>query len=103
MLLKKHQFIVKEKGEHTSVHCVTVLISKIQTHFYNVYNIIIGCGGNINNYESFEECQGVAVTGACCYRQFSRKIEDIMIDSQMETFGCKVMVKNFLIRNLLIF
>ncbi|XP_060588471.1 uncharacterized protein LOC132743894 [Ruditapes philippinarum] len=48
-----------------------------------------GCGGNINNYESFEECQGVAVTGACCYRQFSRKIEDIMIDSQMETFGCK--------------
>ena len=49
-----------------------------------------GCGGNVNNYETLEQCRGAAITGACCYRQYSLKVEDVIISAQKEEFGCKV-------------
>ncbi|KAL4233911.1 hypothetical protein ACF0H5_008583 [Mactra antiquata] len=48
-----------------------------------------GCGGNINNYESRADCEAVAVIGACCYRHYSLKVEDVIISSQQESVGCK--------------
>ena len=44
----------------------------------------------MNNYETLEQCQGAAITGACCYRQYSLKVEDVIVNAQNEEFGCKV-------------
>ena len=44
----------------------------------------------MNNYETLEQCQGAAITGACCYRQYSLKVEDVIDSAQNEEFGCKV-------------
>ena len=44
----------------------------------------------MNNYETREQCQGAAITGACCYRQYSLKVEDVFSNGQKEVFGCKV-------------
>ena len=44
----------------------------------------------MNNYETLEQCQGAAITGACCYRQYSLKVEDVIVSAQNEEFGCKV-------------
>lgn len=51
---------------------------------------ISGCGGNINNYETIAECRAVAVVGACCFRKYSLKVEDVVVASQQKTHGCKV-------------
>ena len=48
----------------------------------------------MNNYETQEQCQGAAITGACCYRQYSLKVEDVFSNGQREEFGCKVMGHN---------
>ncbi|XP_052810768.1 uncharacterized protein LOC128238671 [Mya arenaria] len=48
-----------------------------------------GCGGNVNNYESLEECRALTLIGACCFRSYSIRTEDVLISSQQEVFGCK--------------
>ena len=46
-----------------------------------------GCGGNVNNYETLEQCRGAAITGACCYRQYLLKVEDVIVSSH-SSFPC---------------
>ncbi|KAL3884246.1 hypothetical protein ACJMK2_030464 [Sinanodonta woodiana] len=48
-----------------------------------------GCGGNINNYETFEDCQNVASVGACCFRQYSVGLENP--SDKQEKKGCKML------------
>ncbi|XP_014676004.1 PREDICTED: kielin/chordin-like protein [Priapulus caudatus] len=31
-----------------------------------------GCDGNLNNFESSDECEGICTVGACCHRQLTR-------------------------------
>ena len=33
----------------------------------------------MNNYKTLEQCHGAAITGACCYRQYLLKVEDVIV------------------------
>ncbi|KAH3728063.1 hypothetical protein DPMN_054010, partial [Dreissena polymorpha] len=48
-----------------------------------------GCGGNVNNYETLEECRSLTLIGACCFRSYSVKPADVLDSTQQEVFGCK--------------
>ncbi|CAI9718898.1 chordin isoform X2 [Octopus vulgaris] len=50
-----------------------------------------GCGGNVNNFKSLEECQKNTLFGACCIYQYSIKREDIIKGRQSVQKSCQVL------------
>uniref|UniRef100_A0A0L8IDI7 EGF-like domain-containing protein n=2 Tax=Octopus bimaculoides TaxID=37653 RepID=A0A0L8IDI7_OCTBM len=50
-----------------------------------------GCGGNVNNFKSLEECQKNTLFGACCIYQYSIKREDIINGKQSAQKSCQVL------------
>ncbi|KAK3097854.1 hypothetical protein FSP39_013843 [Pinctada imbricata] len=50
-----------------------------------------GCGGNVNNYETIEACEEVAMRGACCFRKFRTDVDSLVSSDQMEESKCQVM------------
>ncbi|XP_035826566.1 uncharacterized protein LOC101845560 [Aplysia californica] len=49
-----------------------------------------GCGGNVNNYHTLEECTTIALRGACCYRTYRTNIEDVVRSTQELEIKCQV-------------
>lgn len=44
----------------------------------------------MNNYESFEACREVAMTGACCFRRFKADEKAMITGNQMKESKCQV-------------
>ncbi|XP_069129569.1 uncharacterized protein [Argopecten irradians] len=50
-----------------------------------------GCGGNVNNYETLEQCRSVAMTGACCFRRFKTDVDALIDGEQGEESKCEIL------------
>ncbi|XP_067675152.1 uncharacterized protein [Haliotis asinina] len=67
----------------------------IPRYFYNRFSQgcdtfnYTGCGGNINNYPTMDECNDTSMHGACCYRRYSTTLADIVQSDQQLEIRCE--------------